>query len=636
MAEEHEDHLERFKRLYPEKFISEKALFGRVRRGNSIFIGTACGEPQHLMDALIRYVENASHAIYGTRILHVWTLGVAPYADKKFKMNFRHNSFFISDSSRSSVNEGLADYTPTFLSEIPGLFRRGVITIDVALVQLSPPDTDGLMSLGVSVDIVKSAMEQARLVVAQVNARMPRVRGDALVDIRDIDVIIPYDEPLLEYIPEPAGEVTEKIGKYVARIVQDGDTIQVGYGTIPNAILSHLAGKRDLGVHTELLSDGIIDLIRRGVVTNARKTLDRKKTVASFCMGSRATYEFLHNNPAFEFRPIDYTNSIFVIGRQANMTAINTALEIDLTGQATAESIGELFYSGVGGQADFMRGSALAPGGKSILTLRSTSTDQTCSRIVPSLSPGASATLIRGDVHYVVTEYGTAYLHGKNIRERAMSLIAIAHPRFRPWLIEQARSRGLIYRDQAYIPGAAGDYPERLETYRSTRTGLQLFLRPVKISDEDLIKGFLYSLSDKSIYTRYFANMLHMPHDIHEILQKYVVIDFSKELLMLAMVERQGTEEIAGFGQYIIEADTHTAKAAFLVGDAWQNRGVGTVLLEYLTEIAKKDGLLGFSAMVLLENTPMLRLFERMNFQMEKRLAEGVYELTMSFYKRER
>ena len=627
-----EDHLEKFKKLYPEKFIPEEKLFGRIRRGNSIFIGTACGEPQHLLASLVHHVESASHTIYGTQILHVWTLGVAPYANKKFKMNFRHNSFFISDSSRQSINEGMADYTPVFLSEIPSLFRRGIITIDVALVQLSPPDADGFMSLGVSVDIVKSAMEQARLVVAQVNSHMPRVRGDSLVDIHDVDFIIPYDEPILEYTTDPPGEVTEKIGGYVARIVQDGDTIQVGYGTMPNAILTHLSGKRDLGVHTELLSDGIIDLMKKGVVTNAKKSMDRKKTVASFCMGSRDTYKFLNDNPAFDFRPIDYTNSLFVIGRQANMTAINSALEIDLTGQATAESIGEIFYSGVGGQADFMRGSALAPGGKSILAMRSTSTDESHSRIVPSLSGGASTTLIRGDVHYVVTEYGTAYLHGKNIRERAMALISIAHPKFRPWLIEQARGRGLIYRDQAFIPGVAGNYPERLETYRSTRTGLPLFLRPVKISDEDFIKGFLYSLSDKSIYTRFFANMIHMPHNI---LQKYVIIDYSKEVLMLAIIERQGVEEIAGIGQYIIDKDTHTAAAAFLVGDTWQNRGIGIVLLEYLTEIAKKDGLLGFSATVLAENKAMLHLFESMDFQMEKRLESGVYELTMGFQKRE-
>jgi acyl-CoA hydrolase/GNAT superfamily N-acetyltransferase len=632
MYAEKEDHLEKFKKLYPEKFISEEKLFGRIRRGNSIFIGTACGEPQHLLASLVHHVENASHTIYGTQILHVWTLGVAPYANKKFKMNFRHNSFFISDSSRQSINEGMADYTPVFLSEIPSLFRSGIITIDVALVQLSPPDADGFMSLGVSVDIVKSAMEQARLVVAQVNSHMPRVRGDSLVDIHDVDFIIPYDEPILEYTTDPPGEVTEKIGGYVARIVQDGDTIQVGYGTMPNAILTHLSGKRDLGVHTELLSDGIIDLMKKGVVTNAKKSLDRKKTVASFCMGSRDTYKFLNDNPAFDFRPIDYTNSLFVIGRQANMTAINSALEIDLTGQATAESIGEIFYSGVGGQADFMRGSALAPGGKSILAMRSTSTDESRSRIVPSLSGGASTTLIRGDVHYVVTEYGTAYLHGKNIRERAMALISIAHPKFRPWLIEKARGRGLIYRDQAFIPGAAGNYPERLETYRSTRTGLPLFLRPVKISDEDFIKGFLYSLSDKSIYTRFFANMIHMPHNI---LQKYVIIDYSKEVLMLAIIERQGVEEIAGIGQYIIDKDTHTAAAAFLVGDTWQNRGIGIVLLEYLTEIAKKDGLLGFSATVLAENKAMLHLFESMDFQMEKKLESGVYELTMGFQKRE-
>lgn len=294
-----EDHLEKFKKRYPEKFVPEKDLFGHIRRGSSIFIGTACGEPQNLLGSLIRYVENTPHTIYGTQIIHIWTLGVAPYANKKFKINFRHNSFFISDSSRQMVNEGLADYTPTFLSEIPSLFRRGIITIDVALVQLSEPDEEGLMSLGVSVDIVKSAVEQARLVIAQVNRHMPRVRGDAMVDIRDVDFILPHDEPLLEYTPDPPGEVTEKIGTYVSRIVQDGDTIQVGYGTMPNAILAHLSGKRDLGVHTELLTDGIIDLMKKGVVTNAKKSLDRKKTVASFCMGSRDTYKFLNDNPAF-------------------------------------------------------------------------------------------------------------------------------------------------------------------------------------------------------------------------------------------------------------------------------------------------------------------------------------------------
>jgi len=632
MPEGREDHLEKFKKRYPEKFIPEKKLFGCIHRGNSIFVGTACGEPQHLLDSLIHYVENESHTIYGTQIIHVWTLGVAPYAKKKFKINFRHNSFFISDSSRQSVNEGLADYTPTFLSEIPSLFRRGIITIDVALVQVSLPDEDGFMSLGVSVDIVKSAVEQARLVTAQVNSYMPRVRGDALVNIRDIDFIVPFDEPILEYNPDPPGEITEKIGTYVSRIVQDGDTIQVGYGTMPNAILSHLSDKRDLGVHTEMLTDGIIDLMKKGVVTNAKKTLDRKKTVASFCMGSRDTYKFLHDNPAFDFRPIDYTNSLFVIGRQANMTAINSALEIDLTGQATAESIGDIFYSGVGGQADFMRGSALAPGGKSILAMRSSSVDEVHSRIVPSLSPGASATLIRGDVHYVVTEYGTAYLHGKNIRERAMALISIAHPKFRPWLIEKARERGLIYRDQAFIPGTAGVYPERLETYRITKTGIPLFLRPVKISDEKIIKSFLYSLSDKSIHTRFFTKMVHMPHNL---LQKYVIIDYTKEMLIFAIVERQGVEEIVGMGQYIIDADRHMADVSFLVGDTWQNRGIGIVLIEYLTELAKRDGLLGFSATVLAENRAMLRLFERMNFQMEKQISAGVYDLTMGFYKRD-
>ncbi|CAD7781955.1 MAG: hypothetical protein KIIPBIDF_01556 [Candidatus Methanoperedenaceae archaeon GB50] len=310
------------------------------------------------------------------------------------------------------------------------------------------------------------------------------------------------------------------------------------------------------------------------------------------------------------------------------MTAINSALEIDLTGQASAESIGKIFYSGIGGQADFMRGAVLARNGKTILTLQSTAENGKFSRIVPFLKEGAGVTLNRGDIHYVVTEYGIAYLHGKNIRERAMELIAIAHPKFRPWLIEEAKKLNLIYKDQAYITGKGGEYPEDLETYRTTKTGLEIFLRPVKLTDEPLLKEFFYSLSDKSLYYRFMSQRKDMPH---ERLQEFVVIDYTKEMVILAVIKQKGKEKILGVGQYTIDPTTHTAEVALVVRDDYQNRGIGREILSYLTYLAKKQGLLGFTAEVLPENTPMLRLFEKMGFEIEKRVTEEVYELKMRF-----
>ncbi|MFB3924737.1 MAG: GNAT family N-acetyltransferase [Syntrophales bacterium] len=620
--------LEFWKKEYPQKFASEEAVFSRIHRGDSIFIGSACAEPQYLVHALIKYVQSNPKAFFDAEVLSVRTLGVAPYTDEKFKQNFRHNSFFIGDSTRKAINEGLADYTPVFLSQVPDLFYRGLARVDIVLIQTSPPDDHGYMSLGVSVDIVKAAAEVASVVIAQVNSFMPRVHGDAFVHISDIDFIIPYDEPILEYSPEADTEIAQRIGTYVSRLVEDGDTIQVGYGSIPNAILAHLSNKKNLGVHTELLSDGLVDLMKKGVINNSKKIIDRGKTVATFCMGRRSTYDFIHDNPAIEFKTIDYTNNPIIIAQHDNMVAINSALEIDLTGQASAESLGRVFYSGIGGQADFMRGAVLAKRGKTILALPSTAACDMVSRIVPYLREGAGATLIRGDIHYVVTEYGIAYLYGKNVRERAMELISIAHPKFKPMLIEEAKSAGLIFRDQAFIPGEKGRYPEELESYRTTKTGFDIFFRPVKISDEPLIKDFFYSLSDNSLYRRFISFRKDMPH---ERLQDFVVIDYTKEMLILAVIEKGGQEIVVGMGQYGIDEMTHTAEAAFAVRDGYQNQGIATELLSYLTYLAKRQGLLGFTAEVLIENKPMLRVFEKMGFDMQKKVGAGVYELKMAF-----
>ena len=361
--------LEDWEKQYPEKFASEEAVFTNIHRGDTIFIGSACAEPQYLVQGLIRYVQSHPKAFFDAEVLSIWSLGVAPYATEKFKENFRHNSFFIGDSTRNAVNQGLADYTPVFLSQVPEIFRRGLERVDVALIQTSLPDEHGYMSVGVSVDIVMAAAEVAGIVVAQVNRHMPRVHGDTFIHMEDVDYVIPHDEPILEYSTEADTEITRRIGQYVAKLVEDGDTIQVGYGSIPNAIVANLAGKKHLGVHTELLSDGIVELIKQGVIDNTRKTVNRGKTVATFCMGKQSTYEFLHDNPAISFQRIDYTNNPFLIAQHDNMVAINSALEIDLTGQVTAESIGKIFHSGMGGQADFVRGAVRARGGKPILTI---------------------------------------------------------------------------------------------------------------------------------------------------------------------------------------------------------------------------------------------------------------------------
>lgn len=625
--------LEEFRKSYPEKFASEEEIFSHIHAGDRIFIGTGCGEPQYLLAALVNYVKNHPKAFFDAELIHIWTLGVAPYADEKLQENFRLDSFFVGESTRSSVNRGAADYTPIFLYAVPDLFRSELIPVDIALVQTSLPDKHGYLSLGISVDVVKSAVEKAGLVVAQVNSNMPRTHGDGFVNIKDIDFLITHDEPLLEYSLKAPTDIVQKIGKYVASLIEDGSTIQVGYGLIPDAVVPNLGVKKDLGVHTELLSHGIISLMEKGVVTNNKKIHNPGKTVASFCMADRDSYDFLDENPTVEFKRIDYTNNPLIISRHRLMTAINSAMELDLTGQATAESLGGTFYSGIGGQADFMRGAVLAPGGKTILAMPSTALNDSVSRIVPTLQEGAGVTLNRGDVRYVVTEYGIAYLHGKNIRERAMDLISIAHPKFRPWLMESARKRAFVYKDQLFVPGEKGIYPEELEIYRTTRKGLNIRLRPAKITDEQLLKDFFYSLSEDSLYKRFFSARKDMPH---KRLQEFVVVDYSRKMEILATVEEKDKEIIIGLGQYELNSDMHLAEVALVVKDSFQGQGVGRELLSYLILLARRQGLLGFTGDVLVANRSMVALFEKMGFDTEKRSEEGIYQMRMWFRKKER
>ncbi len=616
------------KTTYPEKFTSEEKAFRHIQRGNKIFIGTAAGEPKHLVRSLMEYLNHNPLAFFDVDIYHVWTLqDDTDVFFEKYKRNFRIKSFFIGDPNRDAVNKGNADYTPVFTSRIPDLFDRKAFPIDIALIQVSLPDEHGYFNLGVGVDITKAAVENAGLIIAQVNAHMPRVHGDGFVHIKDIDYIIPYNEPLPEYDFNKEGEIANQIGRYVASLVRNGDTIQIGYGHIPMGVLSCLGHKKQLGVHTDLISDAIVELMKKGVIDNSKKSINKGKTIGTYCLGSQATYDFVNNNPSVELRRIDYVDNLWIIAQHDNMTAINTVMQIDLTGQASAETLGNVFYSGISGFANFIRATLLAKQGKIIIAMQSTARNGQVSKIVPTLLEGSGVSLHRGDVQYVVTEYGIAFLQGKNLRERAMELIAIAHPKFRPWLIEEAKNLNLIDKDQKFVPGPRGKYMEEYEAHRTTKTGLEILLRPIRISDETRVKDFFNSLSDKSLYLRFFTPRAYVPY---ESVQDTITVDNAKGVSILAIIQEEDHEQVVGLGQYFIDDADYSAEVSLATSDNYQNNGIASVLLAHLSYLAQKNGLLSFTASVLAENRSVIRVLKNIGFA-HKSSGDGVIELEKLF-----
>jgi acyl-CoA hydrolase/GNAT superfamily N-acetyltransferase len=606
---------------YAQKLKTARRAVSVIKRGDSVFIGSGAAVPQ----ALVEELAAMSMEFADNEIVHLWTLGLVPSTQPKFKYQFRHNAFFVGEGVRDAVSEGRADYTPIFLSEIPKLFASGRMHLDVALIHVTPPNEHGFCSYGVSVDIVKPAAESADYVIAQVNPQMPWTLGDSFIHVQDIDVLVEHDAPIPELSYSEADEVAREIGKNIARLIDDGSTLQMGIGTIPDSILASLHDKRDLGVHTEMLSDGVIDLVEAGVLTNDKKTLHRGKMIASFVMGTRRLYDWVDQNPFIEFHPSDYVNDPFVVSQNDNMVAINSALEVDLTGQVCSDSIGYLFYSGIGGQVDMIRGAARSKGGKPIIALPATAKEGSRSRIVSRLSEGAGVVTTRGDVHYVVTEYGVAYLHGKNIRERALALINIAHPDFRKELLEQAKIRKYAFVDQ--LP-PLGVYPVELEKRVTVRDGTELLLRPIKPTDERLEQELLYSLSDQSIYLRFFSTMTTFPH---ERVQYYTTVDYNEHMAIVAIAEREGEEQMVGVGRYIKEKDSDMAELALLVRDDWQGKGVGGLMHEYLEQIARAHNIGGFKGEVLEQNKRALHVFTKLGRKAETKYEEGVYTVSYRF-----
>jgi acyl-CoA hydrolase/GNAT superfamily N-acetyltransferase len=610
---------------YADKIVTADFAAKQIHPGDRVFIGSASGEPQ----ALVRAMVQAGEKLADTEIVQVLTLGVAPYADPKYAPVFRPNAFFIGAGVRGAVNEARADYTPIFLSQVPRLLKSKSLPIDVALIMVTPPDEHGVCSLGVSVDITKAAASCAKLVVAQVNKNMPYALGDCFIHVNQIHHLIECDEPLLEFPGHgDGGDITQQIGAQVTRLIPDGATLQLGIGRVPDAILAWLSNKNDLGIHSEMISDGVMKLARAGIITGKHKNLHKGKIVGSFAAGSRELYSWMHENPQIEMYPSDYTNDLFTISQHDNMVAINSALEVDLTGQVTADSLGTQFYSGIGGHADFIRGAALAKGGRPIIVLPSTANtaEGVKSRIVANFNEGAGVVTTRGDTYYVVTEYGIAYLHGKSMRERAMSLISIAHPDFRGELLHAAKRRKIVYPNQL-MPPTRFAYPAKYESPSTLRDGSHILIRPIRSEDEPQMKEMFYSFSEQTVYLRFHATLKSMPHNK---LQLFCNVDYDTEMALVATTGEPGNEDMVATGRYLTDPSKTSAEMAFSVRDDWQRKGLGTLLFQKLIEIGKANGIAKFSADVLIENSGMLKIFHRSGLNIETSTEGGVVHVIMA------
>jgi acyl-CoA hydrolase/GNAT superfamily N-acetyltransferase len=626
-----------WRKRYDHMIMTAEQAVGSIQPGQRVFIGSGGGQPLHLVRALVgRHAQLAD-----TQVLSSLTLGEAPYAYKELADHFSVNTFFVSANVRTMIQEGYGDYTPISFSDIPSLFASGEMPIDVALIQVTPPDQQGRCSLGISVDIVKAAAANAGLVIAQVNPQMPWTLGDSFVSIFDLDILVPVDEPLIEttyagfiddvqtgaFASEP-GDVTQAIGENIASLVEDGSTLEVGIGRIPHAVVPLLKDKKELGIHTEVITDAITTLVDAGVITGSQKSVDRGKIVTTFAMGTKKLYDYVDNNPMFSFNPTEYVNDPFVIGQQHKMVAINTALEVDLTGQVCADSLGSKFYSGIGGQADFNQGAGRSPGGRAIIALPSTAEDGKVSRIVATLKPGAGVVTTRGAVHYVVTEYGIAYLHGKSVQERAMALITIAHPDFREELLSKAVEFKWVRPEMKDVEGRFFVGPKEVRTTMLLEDGNLVSFRAMNPTDEPGTRDLFYSLSQETVYYRYMSHMKRIPR---KQLQNFVYIDHRNEVAIVGTVPEAHGEDIIAIGRYYLDPKTNRAEVAFVVRDDWQKQGIGSFIMKHLANIAKRNGIAGFTAEVMRDNKPMQAVINHSGMKVRSSVNEGVFHYEMEF-----
>lgn len=604
---------------------TENAIKQYVHPGNRIFIGGGCSEPKNLMQKLIEL----SAKLPDVEIVHALSVSdLDYYAASDSPDNFRYNAFFIGRSLRNHVLEGRADYTPMLLSEVPKIFKSGQIHLDTAIVQLTPPNKKGYCSLGINVDLTKAMADSADNLIAEVNPKVPWTHGDSLIHMDDINAYVTSNNDLIEYTYKKADVKVKRVGRFVASLIENGSTLQIGIGKLPNEIIPALIEKKDLGIHSVLITDGIVDLVEKGVITGNKKSIHKGKIITSFALGTKRLYDFVDDNPMVEFHPCDYVNDVNVIGQNYKQVSINGAISIDITGQVNADSLGYRLYSGVGGLIDFTMGAARSIDGKPIIVIPSTAIlpDGTrISRIVPCLKSCSGVALPRGMVHYVVTEWGIAYLYGKSIRERVLQMINIAHPDFREELLEHAINCNYVYKDQKLpksLHGRLAIYPEAYETTEKLNNGKTIFIRPIKPSDERMIQELHYSLSKEEIYYRFFSSAKDFRHTR---IQPLVTIDYTTNMILVCVYSKGGKEEIVSTGGFFKTDDPSIVEMAFVVRKDWRGNGLTKVLLKYLVRIARELKYKGFSGQIMMDNVPMMNILNSSGYSLrEKKVEEGV------------
>ncbi len=579
-----------------------------LKSGNRIFIGSHAAVPH----ALIADLSAHSKHLHDIEVVQVYALGDNKWANPEYTQQFKVNALFIGGQQvRNAVAEGRADYTPCFMSDIPSLFQDGILPLDAALIMVSPADKYGYHSLGVSVDIVSAALRSAKKVIAQVNPKMPVTFGQAFIHKGQIDAFFEAEAELPEIEATELDAVTERIGQYVSLLIDDGATLQIGFGNICDAVLRYLGNHQDLGVHSEMITDGIMQLMQAGVINNRKKTYHQHKAVTSFCVGSKALYDFVDGNPHIGFYPSEYVNSPANIARNDNMISINSAIEVDLTGQVVSDSIGHQFYSGIGGHVDFSRGASMSKGGKPVIALPSTAKDGTISRIVPHLTEGVGVATSRAHVYYVVTEFGVASLRGKSIRERALELIRVAHPKFRQQLLDEVRQH---YYVPNYQTLKSVEVPElgRVGFKELNIDGQYYDLRPLNPSDERRLQEFFYSHTKETLQMRYNTVPTQMSREKSCTL---VSVDQASDLALCIVRQKGSAAEIQAVGRYYYVPTNNSCEVAFVTRELHQGKGMASLLLDQMIAIAKARGLAFMVAYVRSENQKMLTVFERAGFK---------------------
>lgn len=594
---------------YIEKLKDAEKAIKAIKPGQRVFIGSACGEPQELMRAL----ADNSRYLTGLEIVRMMSYESAPLteiANNTNDMNLSIRHFYLGSASSQSFARNLRFITPMNISDVPMLFKSRKLPINVALIQVSPPDDFGWMSLGISVDITRAAAYSADLVIAQVNPRMPRVMGQSFIHVNDVHIMVEHEEELLTIQPAVRSDISTQIGRQISRLIEDGATLQVGLDAASQATVQALSQKNDLGFHSQYMTNDIMHLYAIGVINNRKKGFNEGKLVASAALGNKDLYEFLHDNPAIEFHPSDYVNDPFIISRHNRLISLNVAKAIDLTGQVSAEAAAQTHFAGVSGICDFVRGARRSPGGKSILMLPSTSSDGKTSRIVPMMCDEA-VVVTRGDVHYVATEFGVVNLFGKSLQERVMAMISIAHPDFRDELFEAAKKAGLITSDRSLGEASQAVYPVNLEEMMQIGNEV-VTIRPAKPVDERRIQEHYYTLDKNDVFLRFFHEKTSFaPSEVEGKSQ----IDYIRDLTLVGVVGESGFGKVVAVGEYILLVDSNMAEVAFSVSKEYQGKGLGKIFLKKLAGAAREHGIAGLLAYTASHNQSMIRLFKSLPYK---------------------